>query len=301
MLLAVVGATGTGKSAFALGVADWLGARGVAAEVVNSDAMQLYRGMDVATAKLTIDEQRGVPHHLLDVLNPDEDASVAAYQRDARDIIAGIEDRGAVAVLVGGSGLYCSSVLFDLEFPATDHVARAELEATLERDGVAPLLAELRERDPAAAARVDAMNPRRVIRALEVTRLGLRPRDDALAEGAALRPNSSIVHLATERADLVPRLDERAADMWRGGIVDETRALIDAGIERGTTARRAIGTAQAIGLIRGALTEDAAIAETQSLTRRFARRQVSWFRRYPTPPEYGRDVERVAAGLLPSV
>lgn len=299
-MLAIVGATGTGKSDFALDVAERLSARGVRAEVINADAMQLYRGMDVATAKLAPAERRGVPHHLLDVLDPDQDASVARYQIEARAIADSIEARGAVPLLVGGSGLYCSSVLFEFAFPATDPAMRADLEARAAAEGPAALLAELHARDPEAAAQVDPRNPRRIIRALEVARSGGSAQRDALAPAAPLARPAHIVHLATDRATLVQRLDARAERMWAGGLLDETRALMERGIERGTTARRAIGTAQAIEVVRGAIDAGEGLAQTQALTRRYARRQVSWFRRYPVDPVADRDADRVVATLLAS-
>lgn len=280
-LWAIVGATGTGKSALSLDLAAALAARGRPAEIVNADAMQLYRGMDIGTAKLPVGERRGVPHHLLDVLDVTDEAAVAGYQDAARAAIADIHARGADAILVGGSGLYVSSVLFDFRFPPHDDVVRAELEAELAAHGPGVLYARLRSVDPVTAARVDPQNGRRIVRALEVLAQGERTHGAALPDEPALwHAGTRIVGAHTERAVLVERLDWRVEEMWSGGLLDEVAALRQAGLEEGTTARRAIGYAQALAQLTGAATEAEAIAETQALTRRYARRQVSWFRRY---------------------
>ncbi|BDZ53431.1 tRNA (adenosine(37)-N6)-dimethylallyltransferase MiaA [Agromyces marinus] len=279
-LIAVVGATGTGKSRFALDLAHAIAATGRPAEVVNADAMQLYRGMDIGTAKLPEAEREGVPHHLLDVLEVTDEASVAAYQRDARRAIEAIAGRGGVALLTGGSGLYVSSVIHDLRFPGTDAAIRARLEAELDRVGPGILHRRLREIDPETAASTDPQNGRRIVRALEVIELTGESKAARLPdEPVPWRPHR-IVHLRAERADLVARLDARAAGMWAEGLVDEVRGLVPAGIERGVTARKAIGYAQALGQIHERMPEADAIAETQALTRTYARRQVGWFRRY---------------------
>ncbi len=279
-LFAVVGATGTGKSALSLDLAEALAARGEPAEIVNADAMQLYRGMDIGTAKLPLPERRGVPHHLLDVLSVDEDAAVAAYQVEARRAIEQIHARGAHAILVGGSGLYVSSVLYDFSFPPRDEALRAELETELEAHGPGLLFARLREQDPATAARIDARNGRRVVRALEVLAQGSATHGAALPDQPVPWHPSTVVGLHEERSVLVARLDERVEDMWARGLLDEVEALRPQGLERGTTARRAIGYAQALAQLAGEVDRAEAIAQTQALTRRYARRQVSWFRRY---------------------
>jgi len=278
---AVVGATGTGKSALSLDLAEALAARGRPAEIVNADAMQLYRGMDIGTAKLPVGERRGIPHHLLDVLDVTDEAAVAWYQDAARAAITDIDARGADAILVGGSGLYVSSVLFDFRFPPHDDALRAELEAELAEHGPGVLYARLRSIDPATADRVDPRNGRRIVRALEVLAQGEATHGAALPEEPVLwRPDTRLVGLRTDRAQLVPRLDRRVEDMWAQGILVEVETLRAAGLEQGTTARRAIGYAQALAQLTGDLTQDEAIAQTQALTRRYARRQVSWFRRY---------------------
>ena len=280
-LFAVVGATGTGKTGLSLGLAEELSARGRPAEIVNADAMQLYRGMDIGTAKLPVTERRGIPHHLLDVLEVTDDAAVAWFQPAARRAIEDVLDRGADAILVGGSGLYVSSVLFDFRFPPRDETLRAELEAELLRHGPGVLYERLRRADPVTAARVDPRNGRRVVRALEVLAQGASTHGAELpAEPVAWRP-STIIGLTSPRAELVARLDTRVERMWADGLLDEVGALRERGLEHGTTARRAIGYAQALAQVKGEMTREEAIAQTQALTRRYARRQVSWFRRYP--------------------
>ncbi|MGJ0203817.1 tRNA (adenosine(37)-N6)-dimethylallyltransferase MiaA [Leucobacter sp. gxy201] len=280
-LWAIVGATGTGKSALSLDLAEHLAANGPGAEVVNADAMQLYRGMDIGTAKLPVAERRGIDHHLFDVLAPDEEAAVAGYQPAARTAIEAIFARGRDAIIVGGSGLYVSSVVFDFRFPPRDDAVRAGLERELAAGGVAPLLERLRGLAPEVADAVDARNPRRVVRALEVALLGGDAQVTLPSEPELWHPGTRIVGVGCERAALVERLDRRVEGMWAAGLLDEARGLIPAGIERGKTASRAIGYAQALAQLAGRQSEAEAIAETQALTRRYARRQVSWFKRYP--------------------
>ena len=289
-LWAIVGATGTGKSELALDLAGALRSRGNPAEIVNADAMQLYRGMDIGTAKLPVAERRGIPHHLLDVREVTEEAAVAWYQPLAREAIAGIHARGGDAILVGGSGLYVSAVLFDFRFPPRDAVLRSRLERELEEHGAGALFDRLRAVDPATAERVDPRNGRRIVRALEVREQGAATHGAALPEEPALwHPRTRIVGVHVERAQLVERLDRRVERMWAQGLVDEVAALREWGLEDGVTARKAIGYAQALAQWAGEKSEAEAIAETQALTRRYARRQVSWFRRYPS-------VEWVAPG-----
>ncbi|MDJ1115034.1 tRNA (adenosine(37)-N6)-dimethylallyltransferase MiaA [Microbacterium dauci] len=298
-LWALVGATGTGKTALSLDLAEALAASGRAAEIVNADAMQLYRGMDIGTAKLPVAERRGIPHHLFDVLDVTEDAAVAAYQQHARSVIEGLFARGRDAVLVGGSGLYVSSVLFDFRFPPRDEALRASLEAELARDGAGALFARLRELDATTADRIDPQNGRRIVRALEVVLQGEETHGAALPEAPALwHPDTRIIGVHVDRAELVERLDRRVEAMWADGIVAEADRLREAGIERGTTAGRAIGYAQALAQLRGELSEADAIAQTQALTRRYARRQVSWFKRYDDVAWVGPGV--TAVDLLPA-
>jgi tRNA dimethylallyltransferase len=280
-LWAVVGATGTGKTDLSLRLAEALTAAGAGAEIVNGDAMQLYRGMDIGTAKLPPAQRRGIPHHLLDVLEVTDEAAVAAYQEAARAAIAGILGRGRDAILVGGSGLYISSVVHDFRFPPHDDAVRAALEADLQREGAPALLRRLAELDPAAAQRVDPRNARRIVRALEVVLQGAATHGATLPERPTLwHPDTVLLGVHVERSTLVPRLDERVTQMWRAGLVDEVAALRERGLERGSTAPRAIGYAQALAQLDGRMTEGDAVAQTQALTRRYARRQVSWFKRY---------------------
>ncbi|GAA3900056.1 tRNA (adenosine(37)-N6)-dimethylallyltransferase MiaA [Microbacterium invictum] len=280
-LWAIVGATGTGKTGLSLDLAEALAARGRPAEIVNADAMQLYRGMDIGTAKLPEAERRGIRHHMFDVLDVADEATVAVYQPAARIAVEGIFARGADAILVGGSGLYVSSVLFDFRFPPHDDGLRARLEADLDRDGPGSLLARLRDLDPITAARIDPQNGRRVVRALEVVLQGEATHGAALPEKPTLwHEPTTIIGVHLDRPDLVARLDARVVDMWRDGLLTEVAGLQQQGLETGVTARRAIGYAQALAQLAGEKTEAEAIAETQALTRRYARRQVSWFKRY---------------------
>ncbi|MBC9925968.1 MULTISPECIES: tRNA (adenosine(37)-N6)-dimethylallyltransferase MiaA [unclassified Leucobacter] len=281
-LIAVVGATGTGKSALALALAEALAdAEALGAEVINADAMQLYRGMDIGTAKLPVSERRGIPHHLFDVLQVREEATVAAYQPAARAAADEIGERGNVPILVGGSGLYVNSALYDFRFPGADPVVRARLEADLIERGLRALVDRLRALDPAAETTVDLQNSRRVVRALEVLEVTGHPIAESLPEAPVpLRP-SLVVGVHEERPVLVERLDRRVDAMWAEGLLDEAQALAAEGLAAGPTASRAIGYAQALAQLNGELSEAEAIASTQALTRRYARRQVSWFKRLP--------------------
>lgn len=279
-LIAIVGATGTGKSALSLDLGTHLAATGRTAEIVNADAMQLYRGMDIGTAKLPQGQRRGIPHHLFDVLEPSDDASVARYQPAARETVLGILDRGATPILVGGSGLYVSSVLFEFEFPGTDAAVRAALERDLGERGPGELYARLKKLDPDAARSIGPHNGRRIVRALEVIELTGQPFGSGLPDGQKQWMPTIILALETPRVELVARLDSRVEAIWRAGLVDEVRTLRDAGSRFGTTAARAIGYAQAIAQLDGELGEREAIQQTAALTRKYARRQVSWFRRY---------------------
>ena len=278
-LWAVVGATGTGKSDLSLDLAEELAAHD-GAEIVNADAMQLYRGMDVGTAKVPVEERRGIPHHLFDVLDVTQDAAVDRYQGEARRAIDDILARGHDAILVGGSGLYVSSVLFDFRFPPRDEALRAKLEAELDARGPGALFARLQREDAATAARIDPRNGRRIVRALEVVAQGERTHGAVLPDKPVPWRKAAIIGLSLDRSALVARLDARVERMWADGMLAETERLRAEGLERGTTARRAIGYAQALAQLEGALSQEQAIAETQALTRRYARRQVSWFKRY---------------------
>ena len=278
-ILAIVGATGTGKSDLSLDVAEALIGQGQGVEIVNADAMQLYAGMDIGTAKLPEAERRGIPHHMFDVLAVTDEAAVADYQTQARSVIAGINARGNLAIMVGGSGLYVSSVLFDFDFPGHDEVIRERLEKELENLGPGALFQRLKGLAPEAAERIDQKNSRRVVRALEVLEVtGSTAALGTLPEEAVYWRPSVIIGLAEDREVLVERLDRRVEKMWADGLLDEVTALIPRGIQQGITARRAIGYAQALAELSGEMTRAEAIAETQSITRRYARRQVSWFK-----------------------
>ncbi|TQO18927.1 tRNA dimethylallyltransferase [Rhodoglobus vestalii] len=277
-LVVIVGATGTGKSELSLDLAQSLNRRGLHAEIINADAMQLYRGMDIGTAKLPASERRGIRHHLLDVLDPTDDASVARYQADARQIILRIRREGHVPILVGGSGLYISSVIHDFQFPPRDSQVRARLETELGTLGVGALFHRLRELDPEAAQSIGHSNGRRIVRALEVMEITGKPFGAGLPEEQTLWIPSHIVGIAAPREQLVARLNDRVRGMWRSGLLDEVRSLRPRGF--GATATRAIGYAQAIKQLNGELSEADAVDGTAALTRRYARRQVGWFKRY---------------------
>ncbi|GIH77625.1 tRNA (adenosine(37)-N6)-dimethylallyltransferase MiaA [Planobispora longispora] len=274
-VIAVVGPTAAGKSDLAVDLAIRLGG-----EVINTDSMQLYRGMDIGTAKLSMEERRGVPHHLMDVWDVRTTASVAEYQALVRPLMDDMTARGVVPVLVGGSGLYVRAALDRLEFPGTDPEIRARLEAELERVGPAPLYERLRERDPEAARSILPGNGRRIVRALEVIELSGRP-------FSATMPSYDAVYDSVQLGVEVPRdvLDERVAvrveRMWAAGLVDEVRELMGRGLAEGRTAGRALGYAQVMRFLAGEWTEEQARQETIRATRRFVRRQESWFRRDP--------------------
>nr|WP_233558765.1 tRNA (adenosine(37)-N6)-dimethylallyltransferase MiaA [Micromonospora radicis] len=274
-VVAVVGPTAAGKSALSIALAHALDA-----EVVNADSMQLYRGLDIGTAKLTVAERAGVPHHLLDIWEVTEPASVAEYQRLARAAVDDIVARGRVPLLVGGSGLYVRAVLEQFEFPGTDPVLRERLEEELAAVGPAPLYARLAAADPAAAAGILPGNGRRIVRALEVIELTGRPFTAALPEPTPYYPSVQLgVDLDTARLD--ERIATRVDRMWADGLVAETRALVGRGLADGRTASRALGYQQVLRFLAGELTEGEAHDETIRATRRFVRRQRSWFRRDP--------------------
>jgi tRNA dimethylallyltransferase len=274
-IVAVVGPTATGKSDLALDLAERLGG-----EVVNADAMQFYRGMDIGTAKLPPAERRGVRHHQLDVLDVTEEASVAGYQAAARADIAAIRGRGHRPLLVGGSGLYVRAALDRLEIPPTDAEVRTRLEAESEVVGGDALHARLRGLDPRSAASILPGNLRRVIRALEVIELTGRPFSATMPKREFVSP-AVVLGLRLDRDVLVERIDRRVERMWEDGLRTETEALLGVGLRHGVTASRAIGYSQAIAVVDGDLDETAARRDTAQATRRYARRQESWFRPDP--------------------
>jgi tRNA dimethylallyltransferase len=279
--VAIVGPTGTGKSQLALDVVERLSGE-VSAEIVNADAMQLYRGMDIGTAKLPVDERRGIPHHQLDVLDVTETATVARYQRAAAADVEAIAARGAVPVIVGGSMLYVQSLLDDWSFPATDPAVRARWEERLAEVGVGRLHAELARLDPAAAAAILPTDGRRTVRALEVVELTGRPFAASAPRIGAPRWGTVIVGLDCETTILDERLARRTDAMFDLGLVDEVRGLLSEGLRDGVTASRALGYAQVLAALdAGGGPDELAGAREQTYvgTRRYVRRQRSWFRR----------------------
>jgi tRNA dimethylallyltransferase len=256
--------------------------------------MQLYRGMDIGTAKLTVAQRRGIPHHLLDVLEISDESTVADYQARARSIIDDILARGAVPLLVGGSGLYVSSVLWNFRFPGTDAGIRAALESQLEARGPGILYQRLLDLDPQAAHAIGPHNGRRLVRALEVIELTGEPFGSGLPDDDHLWRPVTIVGLQSPREVLVPRLDARVERMWADGLLDEVSSLDRERL--GVTAARAIGYAQAFAQLDGRLSREEAIEQAAALTRRYARRQVGWFRRYPHAHWFDAD----APGLVDS-
>lgn len=278
-IIAVVGPTGTGKSELGLGLVEALAARGQAAEIVNTDSMQFYRGMDIGTAKLSVEERRGVPHHLLDWLEIREESTAAEYQAVARPVIEEIQSRGVTPILVGGSMLYIASVLNNFEFPARDAFLRAELEAELISVGSREMHNRLAALDPIAASRIDSANGRRIVRAIEIVTITGEPFAATLPEVPEEWQPSVQIGLLAERTVLVPRLQQRAERMWEQGLLAEVESLIPLGVREGKTSSRAIGYAQALAQIDGEISQSEAIEQTALLTARYARRQMSWFRR----------------------
>ncbi|MFF2082286.1 tRNA (adenosine(37)-N6)-dimethylallyltransferase MiaA [Nocardia sp. NPDC058176] len=274
--IAVVGPTATGKSDLALDLAERLDG-----EIVNIDAMQLYRGMDVGTAKLPPEQRRGIPHHLLDVLDVTETATVAAYQSAASAIVEDIMARGHTPVVVGGSMMYVQALLDQWDFPATDPAVRARWEALLAEGGVEAVHAALRAADPAAAATILPTDGRRMVRALEVVELTGKPFAASAPTIGTPRWDTRILGVDRETAALDARIEARTALMFEAGLVEEVRALIEVGLREGQTARRAIGYAQVLAYLDGE--DDLAHARERTLigTRRYVRRQRSWFRRDP--------------------
>ena len=275
-IIALVGATASGKTGLSLDLAEHLGG-----EVVNTDAMQVYRGMDVGTAKLPAADRRGVPHHLLDRLEVSEPATVAEFQGWARGAVADIRERGRTPVLVGGSALYTRAVLDRFDFPGTDDSLRRELEAELERVGSHVLHERLRGVDPIAAEQILPDNGRRVVRALEVVALTGRPFSASLPRLEYADPLSVQVGVDIDRPTLDERISSRVEEMFAGGLVEEVEALLARGLRTGRTAGRAIGYREAVGFLDGDRTLAEAIEQTKAATRRFARRQDSWFRKDP--------------------
>jgi tRNA dimethylallyltransferase len=272
-VIAVVGPTGSGKSDLAVGLALELDG-----EVINADAMQFYRGMDIGTAKITMAERRGVPHHLLDILDVTQEASVSQFQEQARAAVADIHSRGRRAILTGGSGLYVRAALDVLEFPGTDPRLRQQLEDDLAAQGSAALLARLQAVDPVSAGRLG--DDRRIIRALEVHELTGRPFSSFMPQREYFQPAVQ-VGLAVDRDQLRDRLAQRVHRMVATGLLAEVERLEAQGLRQGKTAARALGYSQFLRVIDGASTVPEAAEETIVATRQFARRQLTWFRADP--------------------
>ena len=275
-VVAVVGPTAAGKSELSLELALRLGG-----EVVNTDAMQVYRGMDIGTAKLSLADRRGVPHHLIDVMDVSEPATVAQFQASARWMIDDCRARGVTPVLVGGSALYTRAVLDPFEFPGTDPDVRARLEAELSEHGPAPLHRRLAHVDPEAASRILPSNARRVVRALEVVTITGRPFTASLPEHGYVHEPTVQIGIDIPRPVLDERIERRVRAMWDAGLVDEVRRLATHGLREGRTANRALGYQQVLAFLDGECTEEEAFERTVVGTRRFARRQDSWFRKDP--------------------
>ncbi len=274
-VIAVVGATATGKSGLGLELA-----RALDGEIVNADSMQLYQGMDIGTAKEPEAARGGVPHHLLDIWPVTQAANVADYAKLARAAIDDIAARGRVPVLVGGSGLYVRAALDDLDFPGTDAAIRSRLEAELDQAGPAALHARLATLDPAAAAAILPSNGRRIVRALEVLELSGRPFTATMPEYRQMRPAVQI-GLTLPRPELDQRIADRVERMWQAGLPGEVRVLAAHGLREGWTASRALGYQQLLRCLDDQCTLEEARLDTIKATRRFARRQESWFRRDP--------------------
>lgn len=274
-LIFIVGATATGKSALALEIAKQL--RG---EIVNADSMQLYKGMDIGTAKLSIAEREGVTHHLIDTLEVTEEASVARYQEQARICIDNLLERNVPTIVVGGTGLYVKAILDDLNFPETNFEIREKFQKESEAIGAIAMHERLEKLDPAAAAAIPKENVRRVIRALEVIEITGKPFTANLPRGQSSRyPKARQFGLSLNRENLMEIIDERVEKMWRAGFVDEVRNLLSNGLREGKTARAAIGYAQIIRFLDGEISEDEAREDTKRATRQYARRQETWFSR----------------------
>ena len=302
-LVAVVGPTGSGKSELGLQLAEHLIARQRPAQIVNCDSMQFYRGMDIGTAKLSMDERRGVKHHMIDTLDIRHESTAAEYQQQVRPLIEELQAKSITPILVGGSMLYIAAALNTFEFPERDAELRQELEVELEALGSHAMHRRIAELDPIAASRIDPLNGRRVVRALEILLITGEPFSAALPdENESWQPVLEI-GLNSDRAHLVERLAKRVEKMWQQGLVDEAQSLISSGLREGKTSSMAIGYRQALAQLDGELSQQEAIDQTVQLTQRYARRQMSWFRRderinwfdYQQPDLFGAVTELVAA------
>ena len=274
-LVVIAGATATGKSALSVALAE-----SIDAEIINADSMQVYRGMDIGTAKITVDERRGIRHHMLDALDVNQDATVAWYQSEARAAIDEIHSRGKNVVMVGGTGLYIKAVIDELNFPDTDPMVRHTLNKEAEELGIDAMFERLEKLDPAAALAIDRANLRRIIRALEVIEITGEPFTANLPRQESVRyPHAQQFGLVMNREDLSERIDVRVNAMFEQGLVAEVERLIEAGLLQGRTAQRALGYSQVVAYLQNELSLDAAIEETKRATRQYARRQETWFSR----------------------
>jgi tRNA dimethylallyltransferase len=273
-IVVIVGPTAAGKTKLSLDLAESLGG-----EVVNTDAMQVYRGMDIGTAKLPVDERRGIPHHLLDFLAITETASVAEFQTMARSVITDLRSRGVAPVLVGGSALYTRAIVDRFEFPGQSDEVRERWQAELDRVGPAALHARLADVDPVAAANILVSNGRRIVRALEAIEVSGTPFSASLPAKEYFFDNVVQIGVDIDRPTLDARIEVRVRHMWEAGLIDEVRALEAHGLREGLTASRALGYQQVLAFLAGECAEDEAFTATVTGTRRFARRQDSWFRK----------------------
>jgi tRNA dimethylallyltransferase len=280
-LLCIVGPTGSGKSDLAINIALELTKSGIKAEIVNADSMQFYRGMDIGTAKVPISERYGIQHHMLDWLDIAEENTAARYQIEARKVISDLIAKGTLPIVVGGSMLYIAALINTFEFPGRDEALRAQLEQDLIDLGPALMHKRLGLLDETAASRIEPQNGRRIVRALEIVMITGEPFAASLPDQFESFLPVLEIGLNSAREHLVERLAERVREMWALGLVDEVRALEVKGIRDSKTASQAIGYSQALASIDGRITEEEAIAETILLTQRYARRQMSWFRRDP--------------------
>ena len=274
-LVVIAGATATGKSALSVQLAE-----AIDAEIINADSMQVYRGMDIGTAKISVEERQGIPHHLLDVLDVNQDSTVAWYQISAREVIDEIHSRGKSVVMVGGTGLYIKAVIDELNFPDTDPMVRHTLNKEAEELGIDAMFARLEKLDPAAAIAIDRANLRRIIRALEVIEITGKPFTANLPREESIRyPEARQFGLVMDRELLSERIDPRVNTMFEQGFVQEVQKLIPGGLLEGRTAQRALGYSQIVSHLQGEISLDAAIEETKRATRQYARRQETWFSR----------------------
>ena len=274
-LVVLAGATATGKSSLSVELA-----QAIDAEIINADSMQVYRGMDIGTAKITLEERQGISHHMLDVLDDNQDSNVAWYQSGAREVIDEIHSRGKSVVMVGGTGLYIKAVIDELNFPDTDPMVRHTLNKEAEDLGIDAMFARLEKLDPAAAIAIDRANLRRIIRALEVIEITGKPFTANLPREESIRyPEARQFGLVMDRELLSERIDQRVNTMFENGFVEEVQKLMSSGLLEGRTAQRALGYSQIVSHLQGETSLDAAVEETKRATRQYARRQETWFSR----------------------